>query len=243
MTVRISFFAVDLHPFEQFLAQSLGETLKFVAENRDEDGHVFFSMDIGRYLASSRFGILDGTGDRHYQGYVEMSTADIDTDPNLSVPCRDHLATRGYTTELYLLLDVLAGCSTVPWVHELRGQAYKRWWIGSLLDWVQRANVLSEDDYVDYEILFLKVLRGHPCGAPLSGLQVWLSDLDFPIIPRFDNGGGAWGFGQRRMSASSCGVPGTCFRSTPSSARRRFGDRRPRRLPTRLSGMTGCMRC
>jgi hypothetical protein len=188
MSVRIEFYAVDLDPFEQFLGKSLGEILKFAAENSDEDGHVSFSMDVGSYYtASSRLGIL-----KHDQGRVEMSTTDIDRDPSLSVSCHDHLSTRGYTTELNLLLRVLADCSMVPWVHAL-SKDYRRWWIGSLLDWVQRANVLSADDYADYEILFLKVLRGSTCGVSLTGLQIQLSDLDFPIIPRFDNGGGRLG--------------------------------------------------
>lgn len=188
MSIRIEFYAIDRHPFEQFLSKSLGEILKFAVENSDEDGHVSFSMDIGSYYtASSRFGIL-----KHDQGRVKMSTADVDTDPNLSMSCQDHFSTRGYTTELNLLLRVLADCSMVPWVHAL-SKDYRRWWIGSLLDWVQRANVLSADDYADYETLFLKMLRGSECGAQLSGLQIRLSDLEFPIIPKFDNGGGRLG--------------------------------------------------
>jgi len=164
----------------------------FVAENSLPEGQVSFSMDTGRYLASSRFGILDGTGDRHHQGYVEMSPEHIAADPNLSVSCKEHLATRGYTIELNLLLRVLADCSTVPWVRTL-SSGYRRWWIGSLLDWVQRTNLLSAGDYAEYEILFLKVLRGWDCGARLSGVQVQLSDLDFHIIPKFENGSGRLG--------------------------------------------------
>ena len=181
MAVRITFYAIDLIPFEQFLEKSLGETLKFVAENGREEDVLCFHTDAGRYLASARYGInhddLQGGG----RGYVEMSAADVDADPNLSVSCREHLA-QGNASELSSLLRALASCSGLPWVNELSG-GERRWWIGSLLDWAEGSDAFGSTEYAQYEDLFFKVLRGYHC-AKLPAVK-WsrLSSTDFPVIP------------------------------------------------------------
>lgn len=188
MGIRITFFAVDLSPFERSLNWSVGELMKYVQiHSTEEDIPLFLAefytdTEIGwaRYCISCERTI--------FRGHTPMSVADVDTDPLLAISCRDYLA-QGKAWHLDWVLVALASCPAAAWVHEL-SSGYKCHWIGSLLDWVQRAGVLSAGDYARYESLFLKVLRGWDCGAHLNGPETQLSDFDFPVLPAVDNGKG-----------------------------------------------------
>jgi hypothetical protein len=180
MALRISFYAVDLVPFDQVLSWSLADLLSYVGEKTAGDAHgLALIVERCRHWASPQNAVFRRTLGQGQD--APMSGPEVAADPCLAISCKEYLQ-QGTAGDMKAMLGALAECSTFPSVQELES-GYKRWWIGSLLDWVELSQVFESDEYAQYEDLFFKVLCGHSCGK-LPAVQ-WsrLSGADFPVVP------------------------------------------------------------
>jgi hypothetical protein len=106
------------------------------------------------------------------------------TDPFLAMKAREYLTTNS-SYEISKFLRALEACPesnavrTVSW-------SYRRWWIGSFLDYVDLNHYASPEEYSKLVAMLHKVLRNGNCGKTIPKNPYQLSDLEFPVIPDED---------------------------------------------------------
>jgi hypothetical protein len=148
---KLEFFAVDMRPLEEFVDRSLGDALLYFSEHTGEERSPWFDLESGWYewvpQARMRKRVRGPRGLR--KAWTPLSAADIDVDPDLAILYRDYVKQQE-AISLMFLLRALAACPTAPWVQEL-SKGYRGWWIWSLLDWVERSQLLQPAEYTRYE--------------------------------------------------------------------------------------------
>ncbi len=185
MGVRISLYAIDLPQFRIFLDRSLASTLWFYAENGSPDWPLPFTdlePSFARYVSSPMIGVRMHKEGQHW---VDLTRPETFADPFLSTKLQDYL-NNSDSFALKFVLRALALCASVNWVQPI-SEAYRRWWIGSFLDYVEQDTGLSPDGYARLAAIFQKILRIYNCGKALPELEYKLSDFDFPVIPIEDD--------------------------------------------------------
>ncbi len=179
MGVRISLYAVDVPPFEQFIDRSLGEVLTdYAARGLDSDRRLWWWDDSRdrRFLAVPGKPLL----------YADSSANYVDYDTNepdafLSHSIEDFLRKQS-GHELKSLLRALCGFPPHDFVREIMCDQ-RRWWIGSLLDYAERAPDSVPGEYSRLAQVWQEVLRPYGCGKSLPSQKTASRDFTFPVIP------------------------------------------------------------
>jgi hypothetical protein len=83
---------------------------------------------------------------------------------------------------LYWLLRALADCPPFQFATEIT-EGYRRWWIGSFLDYFVHQPDIPREDRDEVTALLLRVLRIYDCGSSLPPSTYSLADFDFPVRP------------------------------------------------------------
>lgn len=190
----VDFFAVDIPPLEEFLRLSLADVFRYILENGSEESYLRYVVGSNIYHVSPRKG-MERSQRTNAGGlqWIPLSAPQLDADLQLAISCQEYLAQEDPFC-LRELLRSLGECPSVNWV-EFLYWCKRFWWpIDSLFDWIESSQALRADEYAQYKHLFKKVLRVSTVRRLTTGPQIELSDLSFPVIPRWDPNEfmGAW---------------------------------------------------
>jgi hypothetical protein len=180
MGVRISIYAVDVPSFEAFIDQPIGDALWRYAENGSDRERIIYWTDMQRER-SYRAAPGEPLKYEQHSAWIPLTKASISEHPFLKEKIRDYLA-RDHSFSLMWLLRGLSRFPPTDFVREIT-TGYRRWWIGSLLDYAERAPDISGDDFARFVSLCQKILRGRDCGRALPEREIGLADFSFPVIP------------------------------------------------------------
>jgi hypothetical protein len=187
MGIRISAYAVDVPTLDEFLAQPTGQVLQSVVEH-GTDREMFVSWwepDRGPICAipgEAVFRVKRGLK----RGYKEIiPDAACSCDPFLARVAGDFLR-EADSFKLKSLLRALSKCPNIGFIQEIT-DGYRRWWIGSLLDFTEQSSLLAPEDYARFVFLWQKVLRRYDCGKPFPRAEFDPASFDFPILPADDS--------------------------------------------------------
>jgi hypothetical protein len=182
MGVRIDAYAIDVPPFEDFLAQASGRVLRYVVEHASapEAAVVWWDTDRGPICAVPREGVFRVLQVRK-ENLLEASSS---RDPFMIRSAEDYLR-EGHSLRLSSILDALSRCPDAKFVRRIT-EGYRRWWIGSLLDFAEQSRLLTPEDYARCALVWQKLLRGYGCGKLLPSRKFYLASFQFPILPADD---------------------------------------------------------
>lgn len=192
MGVYISLYAVDLARLEPFLDRSLASMLWYHAKHGvgkpDEDDHepyygVVSSDYSTEYISFPRRGGVKKNRLRSSQPLTDLTEGESFTDPFLAIKVKDYLG-----EDSYYIANFLGALEDCPEAKAVRciSKGYRRWWIGSFLDCVDKNKYASPQEYSQLVAMFQKVLRVYNCGKPLPESSYELANLTFPVIPEED---------------------------------------------------------
>jgi hypothetical protein len=177
MGVRISIYAVDVPKFEAFVQQLLVSVLWYYADYGPATNQSLHFYGELNYSANHEYGV-SAWKDQKRRKLRDRSEI---PEPLLAQTLRDYL-TREESITLLSVLGCLSQCVTVDWCKEIT-RGYRRWWIGSFLDYLDRVDWVNRQDYLAIAELVQKVLRPYDCGKALPKKQYELGDFTFPIKP------------------------------------------------------------
>jgi hypothetical protein len=179
MGIRIEMYAVDLPPFNRLLENRLGEVLRLYADHGTSEYSLRYFGDgtESDYCAQPKKGVF-------WLTRKAQRVADGELPAELNRRLGDVL--EGGTT--YFLAGVLQALSSVPaieWIEEITSD-HRRWWIGSLFDYLECSSRFPKQDVLRLTALFQIVLRGRDCGKPMLRHEVNVADFAFPVHPQDD---------------------------------------------------------
>jgi hypothetical protein len=187
MGVRICAYAVGVPPLEDFLAHPTGRVLQYVVEhgNDREAAVAWWEADRGSIWAMP--------GEAVFRVQHGPKRGDKDVIPDAVCSCDPFLARvagdflRGEDGfKLNSLLRALSRCPDVGFIKWIT-EGYRRWWIGSLLEFTEQSRILAPEEYSRFVLLWQKVLRRYDCGKRLLPAVFDRTRFDFPIIPADDS--------------------------------------------------------
>ncbi|WP_165234804.1 hypothetical protein [Aquisphaera insulae] len=191
MGVRIEAYAVDVPALVDFLAQPVGSVLQYVVDHgtdREAGAVSWWEPDRGPVRAVPGDAVLRTTIPR------SASPSRREDIPNPASSCDLFLARAASehvreesSDALRSLLRALSGCTGIGFVKRITS-GYRRWWIGSLLDFTEKSGLLTPEELARFALNWQKVLRGYKCGSMLPHAEIDLKSFDFPLIPSDDRG-------------------------------------------------------
>ena len=192
MGVRIEIFAVDEPRFEALIENSIGTALQqYFQHGTDSANHLYF-WDVPRELEFIAYP-LTKFSIRTLRAPFEERVVEWDelkSDPFLSTKLGDYLSSDS-DVGLSIFLSRFSECRNVDFIRNI-SSGYRRWWIGSLLDYAEKAGDVSAQDYAEVAAIFQKMLRGYECGKFLP-LTDWKPNKGiFPVLPGEVSEMGVW---------------------------------------------------
>jgi hypothetical protein len=179
----LSFYLTDVFKFDTFIDTTLDSLLwNYTKCGQEKTLYLpcatISSSSALAYLAIPDSGVFVQTADGIPQPIQQHS---LNNDTVLSLKTRDYLS-QMESSELKEIIDCFSSCSNVDFIKALIVEE-RWWWIGSLLDGIQRLEGAEGDNSVKIATLFQRVLRGYDCGISLHKRAYNLSDINFPVIP------------------------------------------------------------
>lgn len=177
----LSVFSIDWAEAVPFLDRSIGEVAHFIMRNSpkksftgwgnwlDEQFYIQPGEAIWQNLAKSEKLRLDGDG--------------LSIHPRLQIPAIDFIRSRGPYRLLFLIED-LAKCQDVPWVHLLIPKA-RKWWIDCLMESSLVRYQFNRDELDQIERIFRKLCRGYGSRSAGVAQNNYSVTTDAPI--QFNN--------------------------------------------------------
>jgi hypothetical protein len=168
MGIRISAFALDHQPFDQFLDRSVAETLFFIAERSKGDHVSFHASD---WSSKERYVVLPSRNVSRWRSGSNPVALTLNVAariPLLRQSLREYLAAySGYG--MLFLLEALVTVPEIRWV-SLLTEGHKPWWIFSLLSGARDAH-LPPPQLRELEELCARFLRGYQYRSPAYPLE------------------------------------------------------------------------
>ena len=186
MGVRIYAYGIDLPRLDAFLDTSLRDLIgRYYREGDDSRDRLYlndretndaFLVVPGRFIR----GAITGKGGRACSEFTDAQLPEI---PLVERSVREHLSGNS-NYQSYWVVNALSTCTRIDFVHRLiDGQ--RRWWIGSVLQFVQDS-VHDQETYNELVHLFGRVLRGFDCGHPVFAADVGIVTDGLPFTPEED---------------------------------------------------------
>jgi len=188
MGVRIDIYAVDVTLLGQLLARPLNEILSHYCVNGTVDGRdLQFHFDSPP--KSESFSCRPGGSFRR----LVWHNSDLETDellgsisgfPALTITAREYYSQRS-AVSYSGFLEAMSHCHGIDGVTTL-SIGYRRWWIGSLLDYLDRSKIVSTEDFHFYADLFSRFLGPYLSGKDLPKNSWKISPEDRMFVPVCD---------------------------------------------------------
>jgi hypothetical protein len=202
MAVHISLYAVDIPAFENFATRSLRSILEYYRERAvsPKPSLVFVSHESD---SEDLYWAVPGEGIWYSNGKKKTLLSDQIAANNLFLSTRfdDYLP----DGDSYDLLDVLLsfeGLQSIDWVRTI-STGYRRWWVGSFLEYIQLALGHSNSTYLRVAALMQRALSGFDCGTILPPEEN-PQNLPFSFAPSKDNPDLRMSFWSSEESAFLC---------------------------------------
>ena len=185
MGTRMTFFAVDVDGFCDWISRPVGAVLFYLAEHARTE-QVFFhyyEQDLmrERYQINLKRDVVHIVRGEQGKGTLTERVPSLDA-PELAEPLNRYLGRRS-TYDLKFLLEALAACEDVACV-QLLSEGHRPWWLFSLLR-AAKETYLRPPVLADLERLCALFLRGYQFRPPVYPLQPHTaapSPEAFPIL-------------------------------------------------------------
>jgi hypothetical protein len=183
--IYIEAYAIDLSALTMWVDRSVGDALFYLARNASvDDRAVFIAYDPKtKYRYSPRSSgrvVRSGNGSQ----IVEISEGDGAAIPLFQRSLVSYLK-RGSVYDLKFLLDCLSSCTDVSFVKQLT-DGYRRSWIGSVLQTSKDLALLPNQEQIELENFFRKILHGWDCDYPVERWTQGFGLDRFPFAPEED---------------------------------------------------------
>ncbi|QDT50679.1 hypothetical protein Pan258_47590 [Symmachiella dynata] len=181
MGINVSYFAVDVKPFEEFVNQTVWDALHFVAQHQD------FSVARGFYVYAELppYSLRDET-------YMTTASREVvstgrrplsrDCDPVLQRRLCDYFNSENGHFGFWSFMNAVAACEAIPCVTELCVVS-KRWWIGDFFRWVEASPHVTQTDLHRLTTIFRRILDAWSAGYIPKGERIAYVGVEFPFLP------------------------------------------------------------